>query len=299
MRCPVQSRTGWAAESRPHNGAAGVHGVCCCNPEINKILQLSHVGLITIRALSCAWVMAGDHLPIRLDALCNGRAHPTGTMGSMGLHRDPSYVSRQSAAGGNPEKGLYLELHTSGRLDAVSPIIRAAADRAGGLVAVARNPVKASYVKKYGAPGALKQAITLGQRMTAAAPKGGEAVAKAAVDFLGGTIVLESEVSSIELETKGGFDSGRILFGDFETTFWNEYMTLEKGTSRLATFPDLIMTLYSNTGMPVTTAELRKGDRVFLIQVPAEKLILGEGMRCEELLRTIEPIVNKSICNKG
>ena len=237
-------------------------------------------------------------LPV-VDALCNGRAHPTGTMGSMGLHRDPSYVSRQSAAGGNPEKGLYLELHTSGRLDAVSPIIRAAADRAGGLVAVARNPVKASYVKKYGAPGALKQAITLGQRMTAAAPKGGEAVAKAAVDFLGGTIVLESEVSSIELETKGGFDSGRILFGDFETTFWNEYMTLEKGTSRLATFPDLIMTLYSNTGMPVTTAELRKGDRVFLIQVPAEKLILGEGMRCEELLRTIEPIVNKSICNKG
>ena len=62
----------------------------------------------------------------------------------------------------------------------------------------------------------------------------------------------------------------------------------------LATFPDLIMTLDTN-GQPVTTAGLKQGDEVFLIRVPAERLILGEGMRCADLLATIEPIVGKPI----
>ena len=117
----------------------------------------------------------GPHgLPV-VDALCNGRAHPTGTMGSMGLHRDPAYVSRQAAAGGDRDKGMYLEIHAAGGLAAASSMVRAAADRAGGLVAVARNPVKASYVKKYGACGSLARAMELGKRMKEAMPGGGRA----------------------------------------------------------------------------------------------------------------------------
>jgi DUF917 family protein len=55
-------------------------------------------------SITNGWVPAALlGLPV-VDALCNGRAHPTGTMGSMGLHRDPEYVSRQAAAGGNPSK---------------------------------------------------------------------------------------------------------------------------------------------------------------------------------------------------
>lgn len=233
-------------------------------------------------------------LPV-VDALCNGRAHPTGTMGSMGLHRDPQYISRQSAAGGDKSKGLYLELHVAGNLSLVAPLIRAAADKAGGLVAVARNPVKASFAKKYAACGSLKQAIKLGQLMKAAAPKGGEAVVKVAVEFLGGEIIALDTVREIELVTKGGFDSGRIVIGDYETTFWNEYMTLERGGKRIATFPDLIMTLDAKDGIPLTTAEIQKKQEVFLMRINASNLILGEGMRCMDLMEAIEPVVGKSI----
>ncbi|MDR3247491.1 MAG: DUF917 family protein [Treponema sp.] len=244
-------------------------------------------------SITNGWVPAAlMGLPL-VDALCNGRAHPTGTMGSMGLHRDSTYVSRQAAAGGNPGKGLYLELHVAGQMDAIAPLIRAAADRAGGLVAVARNPVKASYVKQYGAPGALKQAIALGKRMLACGQDGG-AVAAAAVDFLGGTIIAHDRVRELELVTRGGFDTGAIRIGDYETSFWNEFMTLEQGGKRLGTFPDLIMTV-SATGLPVTTAELKKGDEVYLLLVPASRLILGEGMRCRDLMEAIEPVVNKKI----
>lgn len=246
-------------------------------------------------SITNGWVPAAlMGLPV-VDALCNGRAHPTGTMGSMGLHRDPNYVSRQAAAGGDPEKGLYLEMYVSGKLDTTSAMVRTAADKAGGLVAVARNPVKASFAKKYGACGALKQAIGLGQKMTAAREKGGEAVASEAVAFLGGTVVTRGKVTSLELVTRGGFDSGTITIGGYETTFWNEFMTLEKEGRRIATFPDLIMTLNGPDGMPVTTAELREGQDVFLIHVPAGKLLLGEGMRCRDLMEAIEPVVGKEI----
>jgi DUF917 family protein len=233
-------------------------------------------------------------LPV-IDALCTGRAHPTGTMGSMGLHRESAYVSQQAAAGGNPAKGLYLELYAAGKLDNIAPLIRAAADRAGGLVAVARNPVKASYVKQHGAPGALKQAIELGRRMKTVTSRGGDAAALAAAEFLGGRVVIRGTVSELELVTRGGFDTGRINIAGYETTFWNEFMTLEQGGKRLGTFPDLIMTLNAQDGMPVTTAGLKKGQEVMLLLVPASRLILGEGMRCRDLMEAIEPVVNKKI----
>ncbi|MDR2174337.1 MAG: DUF917 family protein [Synergistaceae bacterium] len=247
-------------------------------------------------SITNGWVPAAQlNLPV-VDALCNGRAHPTGTMGSMGLHKDPKYVSRQAAAGGNPSKGLHLELYAAGKLDIVAPLIRAAADRAGGLVAVARNPVEASYAKKYGAPGALRQAIALGQvmkrKMTEKSP---QAAVEAAAEFLDGQVITRAPVAELELITRGGFDSGRIVVGDFETAFWNEFMTLEQRDERLGTFPDLVMTFDASSGLPVTTAELKKGQEVYLLLVPASRLILGEGMRCKDLLETIEPIIGKKI----
>ena len=244
-------------------------------------------------SITNGWVPAALlNLPV-VDALCNGRAHPTGIMGSMGLHKDPEYVSRQTAVGGNPSKGLYLELYVAGKLNTVAPLIRAAADRAGGLVAVARNPVEASYAKKHGAPGALRQAIELGQTMQA--EKDPQARVEAAAKFLGGQLVTRASVSELELTTRGGFDSGRIVLGDFETTFWNEFMTLERSGKRLGTFPDLIMTFDVSNGLPVTTAELKKRQEVYLLLVPASRLILGEGMRCKDLLEAIEPVIDRKI----
>lgn len=245
-------------------------------------------------SITNGWVPAAlMGLPV-VDALCNGRAHPTGTMGAMGLHKAEHYVSQQAAVGGKKENGAYVEMYVSGKLDHTSAMVRAAAVRAGGLVAVARNPVAASYAKRYGACGALRQAIELGTLMKAAQPRGGQAVAEAAVQYLGGEIVTFAPVRSRALETTGGFDTGTIVIGEYETTFWNEYMTLERNGTRIATFPDLIMTLDAD-GLPVTTAEIKETAEVFVIKVPLDKLLLGEGMRSLDLLRTIEPVVGREI----
>ena len=55
------------------------------------------------------WVQsAALHIPV-VDAPCNGRAHPLGLMGSLGLHRQKNLVSRQTAVGGSQEKGTRVE----------------------------------------------------------------------------------------------------------------------------------------------------------------------------------------------
>lgn len=241
------------------------------------------------------WLPAAlSGLPL-VDLPCNGRAHPTGVMGSMALHRDPAYRSYQAAAGGNPDKGTYLESVFIGSLDATAALVRQSAVRAGGLVSVARNPVTASYAKKYCAPGGVALAIEVGSLMKEAAMRGAAAVAEATVSRLGGSVITEGEVTDIELITEGGFDHGTITAGGAEMTFWNEFMTLDCGGRRLGTFPDLIMTIDARSALPVTTAEITKGERLIVVSIPAENLPLGAGMYCAELLKPVEEIVRRPI----
>lgn len=111
------------------------------------------------------WVQSAFlNIPV-VDAPCNGRAHPLGLMGSMALHRDKEYVSFQAAVGGNKAKGNRVEDFFKGSLQEVSKLVREASIKAGGMVAVARNPVAARHVKKNGAPGAIQMALGLGKIM--------------------------------------------------------------------------------------------------------------------------------------
>lgn len=242
------------------------------------------------------WVPAAIlNLPV-LDAPCNGRAHPTGMMGSMGLHRIKDYISIQSAVGGNPKTGKHLEAVFKGALETTSSLVRQCAVCAGGFAAVARNPVKASFVKEHGAPGAIKLAMKLGNAMIKARLVSSRAVASASMDILGGNVITSSSIKEKELISKGGFDHGRILLEDeHEITFWNEYITLEHKGKRINTFPDLIMTLDAESGIPVTSAEVHERQKVIVVAALTSNLILGEGMRCKELFEPIEKAVGKEI----
>ncbi len=234
-------------------------------------------------------------LPI-VDLPCNGRAHPTGVMGSMGLHKKKDFVSVQAFAGGDPEDNTYIEGCVSGSLTETSALVRQAAVQAQGLVGVARNPVPASYAKANGAPGAVSMAIDLGMTMLQAKGQGEEKLVSSVIEYLNGEIVTHGIVQNLSIETSGGFDVGHIEVDGHVLTFWNEYMTLEKKNGeRMSTFPDLIMTMDGESGMPVTSAEIQKSQSIYIIAVPKEHLRLGEGMRCIELLSDVERVVHKNI----
>lgn len=234
-------------------------------------------------------------LPL-VDAPCNGRAHPTAVMGAMGLHRVPGYVSFQAAAGGAPGS-RYLEVTVTGPVEAASTLIRQASIQAGGLVAVARNPVEARYLASHGAPGAISMALRAGSALLEAIPQGAEAAWKAAAQSVGGSVVEVGSVVGLSIETKGGFDQGVVgIEGDgrCELAFWNEYMTLERDGRRLATFPDLIATL-DDRGLPLATSSIREGQVVAVVAAPKECLVLGAGMRDPELFRIAEQVIGKSL----
>jgi uncharacterized protein len=229
------------------------------------------------------------------DAACNGRAHPTGVMGSMGLERDPGYNSVQCAAGGNPSTGRWVQVLVNGGLGPCDQMVREAAVVAGGMVAVARNPLPPSFVAENGAPGAISQAMALGEMILESRPAGGQAVAEALGEELGGQVLARGPVRDYHLETRGGFDVGYVRVGDLELTFWNEYMTAERSGERLATFPDLIATLDATTGDPVVSAELVEGRELLVMAVPKARMILGAGVRRPECLAPAEAAVGRSL----
>jgi DUF917 family protein len=230
-----------------------------------------------------------------VDAPADGRAHPTGDMGSLGLERDPAYVSLQAAAGGDRERDRYLEQQVRGPLAATNRLVRAAAEAAGGLVAVARNPVTAAYLEEHAAKGAITQALALGRWLREDRHRGADAVAGRLCEQLGATIITSGPIDAVELQTRGGYDIGLARIGDVELTFWNEYMTCERLAARLATFPDLIVTIDADTALPLTTAELAAGRRIIVLTAPASALKLGAGLRVRSNLAAIEPAVGKEI----
>ncbi|MCW4049078.1 MAG: DUF917 family protein [Candidatus Bathyarchaeota archaeon] len=233
------------------------------------------------------WVIAAAlGLPV-VDTPGDGRAHPTAMMGSMGLHR----LDYKSVKTGVTEGS---EVIAWGSLQSTSNVIRAQARDTKALIAMARDPVPVSYTKAHGAPGAISMAIELGKTwMKADKP---DAKVKAATKFLRGKQICKGEIIELTIEAKGGFDVGimTIREGDdeWELSYVNEYMTLEKEGKRLATFPDL-MTTFKKDGSPVTSAALEEGQTVYLVNVPKEKIPVGDGNKYPEIYAPIEAVLGK------
>jgi DUF917 family protein len=235
-----------------------------------------------------------------VDAPSNGRAHPTGVMGSMMLNKEKNYISYQSAVGGNKSKGKYIEAFAKGSINTTSAVIRQVSEHAGGFVAVARNPVPASYVQKNGAVGAIKQAIKIGEAFLNKSKDGAMAMIEAIVNEAQGEIIDKGILSSKILKMSKGFDVGELRIKNESREYiidvWNEYMILESKGERLATFPDLIMLMDMDTGRPLISAEASISNQVCIVKVPRNKLILGSGMRDKDNMIEVEEILNKDIC---
>ncbi|MCX5520738.1 DUF917 family protein [Kaistia defluvii] len=222
-----------------------------------------------------------------LDAVGDIRAHPTGDMGSIGLAASPEPMI-QTAVGGNRADNRYIELVVRGATAKVSPILRTASDMSGGFIASARNPVRASYVRKNAALGGISMALALGEAIVAADGKGagkgsGTAVIDAICKVTGGHIAVSGRIARKDVVyTNAAFDIGTVVIGagDKATTLhvMNEYMAIDDaGGTRLATFPDVITTL-DKDGEPLSVGQLHVGMTVHVLHVPGAILPLSAGV---------------------
>ena len=261
------------------------------------------VGTITAQngsSTTCnGWVQSAVLGTLVIDAAGDGRAHPTGKMGSLGLAADPNHQTVQSAAGGNRSQDRYLEVVARGTVSHTANVLRTAAVASGGFIAAARNPLPASYVREHGAVGAISFALRLGEAMLAAAPGGAEAVLDSITGTLGGRILGRGTVRRKQLRTEGGFDIGAIDLDELELGFVNEYMTVEAAGQRLATFPDVITTLSLGDGRPVSIADIAEGDDVAVLAVDKLRVPLGAGVKEPSVYPEVEEMLGKPLAEQA
>ena len=258
---------------------------------IAGIITNENGGIATINGWLQSAVLG---LPL-IDAPCNGRAHPTGTMGSMNLHKDPDYTTIQAAVGGNPKLGRYLECVFKGTVDRTSALVRQASIEAGGFVAVTRNPVRVAYARTNCAVGGITHAIETGKAFSRGLAASPEKAVNSAMEYLGGKIVTKGIVRDFELISENGFDVGFVMIDDMELTFWNEYLTLDIKGERIGTFPDLVMTFDGKTGQPLTTSAIAQGAEIYVTVAPAANLKLSSTMFEIDLIKQCEKIVGKEL----
>jgi DUF917 family protein len=216
-----------------------------------------------------------------VDAVGDLRAHPTGDMGSLGLANSPEPMI-QTAAGGNRERGAYLEVVVRGATARVSPALRTAANEAGGFIASCRNPIPVRMVAERAVLGGISQALHVGRAIVRAEPGGGDAVTEAVCEATGGTILAEGKVVRNGLVyTKEAFDCGTIEIaaagGNIVAHVLNEYMALERDGQRIGTYPDVITTL-TQAGVPISAGRLAEGMTVRILHVPKSRIALSASV---------------------
>lgn len=228
-----------------------------------------------------------------IDGACNGRAHPLGIMGAMRLAEQAGYQSLQAASGGSASLNRHVEIWAAGTIETASSLVQHAAIGAGGLVAVARNPVSKNYLIKHAAIGCLSQSHDLGESYLSGTGAGGR-IANV-VNCLHGDIVCTGTVTHLFMEIADGLDRGVCEISDgkaiYKLYIWNEYMALARNGERLSTFPDLIMTFNKQSGEPVISADLVAGQELVLIHTSHSNLMLGSGMSELSGYRAIEKVL--------
>jgi DUF917 family protein len=272
-----------------------VHAVRMVMDELDRplagLIQNEMGGFASANGLIQAAILG---LPL-IDAPCNGRAHPFALMGSLGLHKKEGYHSIQAACGGNPFEGKQIKILAQGSIESCSSLIREASIRAGGLVAVARNPVPAAWLTETASVGALKYAIELG-RLNRDARKSKTPPWEAVRNRFSGDVFAQGAVARVELVTKGGFDIGTVVLDSgLELSFLNEFITLDFEGARRYTFPDLITLFEKATGEVVNSADMKEGMHVVVFASRQENLILGAGMRDMSLFKRLEDLLNRPI----
>jgi uncharacterized protein len=225
-----------------------------------------------------AWLVAAALGLDYIDAASNGRGHPTVKMGGMGLASRLDLSITQVCSSGSKSEKTEFAIVAEGDIVRTSNMMRQAAIINGGLIYAARGPLTAGFIKENGAPRAITFQLDLGQAMLAA--KGAERV-RATVEFLGGELLVEGEVTENTVAYGGGFDLGQMIVrganGEVVLGVYNEFMTADFAGKRVATFPDMIGTLDPQTGEVVSISESKPGSHVAVIIAHRSKFPVGKG----------------------
>lgn len=227
-------------------------------------------------------VAAQKGIPV-IDCDAMGRAFPESQMVTFYLDGLPSAPNTLADEKGNkvtlyPIDGLWAER-----------LARPITEQMGGSAAICDYSMRGKELKRSALSATISKAMNIGAAIRQANSKGDNAV-DAILSIVGGHRLISGKVVDIERSTQGGFVTGGVILEklqhaqlklDFDNVyvhFQNELLLAHKGKSAsdlseanlLACTPDLISIVDHETGHPITTEQLRYGQRVDLIAYPCD-----------------------------
>lgn len=167
-------------------------------------------------------------------------------------------------------------------------IARAATVTCGGTLTIANYCMDVEQLRAYGVHGIVTRSEKLGQAIRFAKDRAAEAgmtPEEFFLDFTGGYKLFKGKISDVLRETRGAFNFGRVVMEGISddrgsqayVEFQNENLSCVVDGEILATTPDLICLVDTETFTPVPTDALKYGKRVMVI-----------GLECFHLWRTQE-----------
>ncbi len=218
------------------------------------------------------------HLSV-VDCNANGRGHPTVAMGGMGLAGRTDINVVQAAVGGVEDHRGHIEIVSRGPIGLVSDVLHHASAATGGSLLASRGPFPVEFLREHGAVGAVSACIRLGEAMIAS--EGGEAMIGAIRDTLGGRELGRGPLGSASVAMRENWDVGTLEIDSgsrLVVHVCNEYMAADLDGERVATYPDLIVTLAESDGMPTPAAHREPGERIVVLAIPRDRIPLGAGV---------------------
>ncbi len=164
-------------------------------------------------------------------------------------------------------------------------LARAVTMSCGGSVSVSLYPMSGAQLKKYAVKNIVTRSQKLGEAIRTVKDCAGKTPEEHFLEFSGGFKLFKGKISDVLRETRGAFNFGKVLLtgiGEDKgrsafVEFQNENLTATVDGEIVATTPDLICLVDTETFHPVTTDALKYGKRVLVV-----------GLKCFEMWRTPE-----------
>ena len=153
----------------------------------------------------------------------------------------------------------------------------------GASVSVSLYPMSGKQMKEFGVHGIVTRSQQLGKAIRTVKDCGDRTPEEHFLQFSEGYKLFKGKIADVLRETRGAFNFGKVMLegiGECKghqayVEFQNENLTATVDGEILATTPDLICLVDTETFTPVTTDALKYGKRVLVI-----------GLKCFEMWRT-------------
>jgi hypothetical protein len=229
-------------------------------------------GANALRPLMVAGVTG---LPV-VDADSMGRAFPEGQMTSFAIAGLPMLSLVLSDVRDNE-----VIITRAANAQWMERISRKACTEMGSVASACKAPRTGAEIKQHGILHTTTKAIRIGRVVEDTRRRREDPIA-ALVEVEAGVVLFRGKIVDVSRRTTGGVLRGRArLHGldghrgsTFDLEFRNEYAAAWRDGDVVATTPDIICTMDSESGEAIGTEMLRYGQRVTVIALPAPDLFL-------------------------